>query len=115
MEFSIKSKDHTYTLKHYDPNYSNDFIDNKENKIHLNYFRNLLSSTYDDLSNQNNQNNQNSYKKCMEEFDNICYFWHYSCDLWYSYYDFEFSEIKTLINTHEFLKIFKAYLQQFKK
>ena len=104
MEYSLVSKNNTYTLQQYDSKYSKEHMKNKENKIKLNYFTNLLSSTYAELF------NHIACKKCIEEFDNICYFWYFSCDIWDSYYDFEFREIKSLMNTLDFLKILKVYL-----
>ena len=101
MEFTLVSNNDIYTLQQYDPNYSKDRI---ENKINLNYFRNLLNSTYAELS------NYNACKKCIEEFDNICFTWEFACDIWFTYYDFDFSEIKKLINKPEYLAIFKVHL-----
>ena len=78
-----------------------------EDKIKLNYFEQILKSAYAE------PDNHIACKKCIDEFDNICFFWNFSCDIWYSHYDFEFSEIKKLMHTPEFLLIFKACLKNY--
>ena len=102
MQFnSLVSNKYIYKLE---PYRTNNLV---QDKVNIHYFEHLLMSTYELL---HDYNSCKEYKECIEAFDNVCFIWYFSCDSWNTFYDFDFTKIKELINKPEYMAIFKTHL-----
>ena len=97
---SLISNNHIYRLEPYRTNNQVHI----QSKVSIYYFEQLLMSAY------NASYDYNTCKNCIDAFDNVCFIWYFSCDSWDTYYDFDFTKIKELINQPEYMAIFKTCL-----